>query len=188
MTRPGLVWSQISKIPDYTTALNSMSVGDPLWLNTIISGGQTGADQAGLEIARHLGLQTGGWAPRGYRTEDGPALWLKDYGLLEHKSPEYPPRTILNVQNAGGTVWFGNHHSPGGRLTITTARSLGKPCAVNPTAEELRRWLIKDQIQVLNVAGNRASTNPRVRVVVSATISLAVAGKEIVLEAVGEPR
>ena len=29
----------------------------------IVSGGQTGADQGGLEAAKEAGIRTGGWAP-----------------------------------------------------------------------------------------------------------------------------
>lgn len=45
-------------------------------LERIVSGGQTGADQAALRAARAAGLPTGGWAPRGWLTEEGPAPWL----------------------------------------------------------------------------------------------------------------
>ena len=38
----------------------------------IISGGQTGIDRMALELARELGLGTGGTAPKGYTTESGP--------------------------------------------------------------------------------------------------------------------
>jgi Circularly permutated YpsA SLOG family len=37
-------------------------------LKKIISGGQTGADQAGLRTAKRLGIETGGWMPQGWRT------------------------------------------------------------------------------------------------------------------------
>jgi hypothetical protein len=37
--------------------------------NKIISGGQTGADQGGLEGARLLGIQTGGTAPYNWMTD-----------------------------------------------------------------------------------------------------------------------
>jgi hypothetical protein len=37
--------------------------------NIIISGGQTGADQGGLFAAEILKIKTGGYAPKGYRTE-----------------------------------------------------------------------------------------------------------------------
>ena len=52
-------------------------------LRKVVSGGQTGADQAGLRAARAAGIETGGWAPKGWETEEGPAPWLSDYGLKE---------------------------------------------------------------------------------------------------------
>jgi len=129
----------------------------------IISGGQTGADQGGLEAGRILGIATGGTAPPGFFTEDGrqPSL-LKRYGLVEG-APDprtYPKRTIKNVVDSDGTVWFGNPGSPGGRLTLGTCRSLGKPVLVNPTSDVLSRWVKEVEISVLNVAGNRERTNP----------------------------
>ena len=52
-------------------------------LERVISGGQTGADQTGLHAARACGIPTGGWAPRGWLTEAGPAPWLEEWGLVE---------------------------------------------------------------------------------------------------------
>ena len=46
-------------------------------------GGQTGADQGGLRAARACGIPTGGWAPRGWQTEDGPCPALANFGLVE---------------------------------------------------------------------------------------------------------
>lgn len=137
-------------------------------LQKIISGGQRGADRAGLEAARYLGLQTGGTAPKGYRVclpngEDEYDVELKDYGLVEHELPAYPPRTKLNVENSDGTVWFGYDKSPGGRLTIDHCNKTGKPCIINPTPVELLKWCAWHQITVLNVTGNRESKdNPNI--------------------------
>jgi hypothetical protein len=41
-------------------------------LDRIISGGQTGADQAGWRAARACGVPTGGFMPLGFLTEGGP--------------------------------------------------------------------------------------------------------------------
>ena len=38
----------------------------------IVSGGQTGADRAGLDGAIEHGISHGGWCPEGGRAEDGP--------------------------------------------------------------------------------------------------------------------
>ena len=41
-------------------------------IEKIISGGQTGTDQAALDAAIKLGIPHGGWIPKGHLTEDGP--------------------------------------------------------------------------------------------------------------------
>lgn len=129
----------------------------------IISGGQTGADQAALFAARALGILTGGVAPRGWRTEDGAAPWLAIYGLVECSDASYRSRTVLNVTGSTGTVIFGNVESAGSKLTISTCRREDKPCLVNPSdGDVLRDWCDFHDIVVMNVAGNRASTNPAI--------------------------
>jgi hypothetical protein len=40
-------------------------------LRKIISGGQTGADRAGLDFAIETGLKHGGYVPRGQKAENG---------------------------------------------------------------------------------------------------------------------
>lgn len=75
----------------------------------VISGGQTGVDLAGLQAADHVGIRTGGTAPKGYKTEIGfrPGL-LKSYGLREHTDPGYEARTLENVMNSDMTLLIGN--------------------------------------------------------------------------------
>jgi hypothetical protein len=41
-------------------------------IQKIISGGQTGADRAALDVVIKFGIPNGGWVPRGRKTEDGP--------------------------------------------------------------------------------------------------------------------
>lgn len=134
-------------------------------VDKVISGGQTGADKAGLVAAYNLGIKTGGTAPQGWRIclpdgSDGtdPELGEK-YGLVQHKSREYPPRTKQNVIDSDGTVWIGYNKSPGGKLTAKTCYEKGKPLILNPTPEQLRRWILENNIKVLNVAGNRESSD-----------------------------
>ena len=40
-------------------------------LTKIISGGQTGADRAALDVAIELNISHGGWIPKGRKAEDG---------------------------------------------------------------------------------------------------------------------
>jgi len=41
-------------------------------IKKIISGGQTGADRAALDVAIKLNIPHGGWIPKGRLAEDGP--------------------------------------------------------------------------------------------------------------------
>lgn len=143
-------------------------------LEQIISGGQTGVDQVGLFVARALGYPTGGTAPKGWRTDDGPAPWLADYGLVESWSPGWRVRTIQNVCDADATVWFGYTGSPGGTLTLGTAEKRGRLAITNPTAEQLRAFLETHRVRVLNVAGNRRRTHPEASVQARAVLTEAL--------------
>jgi len=99
-------------------------------IKKIISGGQTGADQGGLEAAWELGLLTGGTAPYNFMTEIGPEFdKLKKFGLSPgpYDPRTYPKRTELNVKNSDGTLIFGNTNSPGSKLTISLCQKLNKP-------------------------------------------------------------
>ncbi len=130
-------------------------------LTKIISGGQTGADQGGLEGGRRCGIATGGVAPLGYRTEKGKeADLLKGYGLVEHPSEDYKPRTRMNVVLSHGTVWYGRLGSPGYKCTAKACEKFNRPFIDNPGPEALALWVGTHNIGVLNIAGNRESKNP----------------------------
>lgn len=81
----------------------------------IISGGQTGVDQAALFAAAEAGLPTGGYMPRGWTTQDGPRPEFEDvFGMFQHFSPKYAPRTEFNVGIADFTIAIAkNFNSPG---------------------------------------------------------------------------
>lgn len=125
-------------------------------LERLVSGGQTGVDQLGLEVAWSLGIPTGGVAPKGYLTESGPDERLREYDLTENTSVKYAPRTHSNVSQSDGTLLLGEM-TGGTRLTLDLCQRENKPHIVNPTADELRQWLFEYRIKVLNVAGNRGS-------------------------------
>lgn len=135
----------------------------------VISGGQTGADRAGLEAARQAGLQTGGTVPRGWRTENGTDLSLRAFGVQEHASPNYPARTQANVIDSDGTLILGRVPLDGGsELTAGFCRRMRKPYRFVRAPEELqtmtliivKNWIISSNIATLNVAGNRESKQP----------------------------
>ena len=134
-------------------------------LRKVISGGQTGADQQGLIEAQKMNLETGGWVPKGWRTEDGAAHWLEMFGCKEHESSSYPPRTYANVRDSEATLWFGNIGSPGYLCTHKAAMQYSRAWYVNPTADLMRQ--IAETYEVVNIAGNRASKNPQVNALVT---------------------
>ena len=140
-------------------------------IQKIISGGQTGADQGGLQAARELGISTGGFAPRGWLTEDGPMRALLQYfGLKECAQHGYPARTKANVLQSDGTLLVGPHRTAGSALTAKLANDNRKPLfhvpfndAEDDRIGEFRYWLERFGIRVLNVAGNRESESPGIR-------------------------
>jgi hypothetical protein len=126
-------------------------------IKKVISGGQKGVDRIGLEVAKELNIPTGGTAPKGYKTEDGDDLSLKQFGLVEDASEKYTSRTEKNVINSNATVIFGDVTSKGSKQTIKFLEKHNKKYIVNPTAAGLKRFIKENTVLILNVAGNRAS-------------------------------
>ncbi len=135
----------------------------------IISGGQTGADLAALDAAIHLGLPHGGWLPRGRKTEAGPLP--PSYRLKELNSAKYRDRTEKNIQESDGTLIISlGPLSGGSALTEALAIRHNRPCLHldltlmnQPTAvTTIKKWLHEHRIETLNVAGSRASGEPRI--------------------------
>jgi hypothetical protein len=138
---------------------------------TVISGGQTGADRTALEVARALGIETGGWVPLGWRTEDGADTTLAAFGLRETPGCiSYRVRTRWNVRDSDVTVLFGDTTTPGCALTKRACVEYGKSFIENPTVDMFVSWLIALHPSVVNVAGNRRSTNPHIEPIVRETL------------------
>ena len=129
-------------------------------LPRIVSGGQTGADQAALIVAKELGFETGGYASSNFYTETGSnpdvlkSLGLKDSGL------HYAGRTRLNAKEADVTVWFGYEDTAGFVATRREVRNVHKKFLI--AREFSDEWLAAVFLisGCVNIAGNRASHNP----------------------------
>lgn len=118
----------------------------------LISGGQTGADRAGLDVAIHLGIPWGGWAPRGWLAEDagkkripiryhaGRGPWppgdIRNCGLVDpgpitgemRYGKVYRERTELNVRDCDAALLFvWDSVTPGTKLTQRLLKEAGKP-------------------------------------------------------------
>ena len=81
-------------------------------LKKIISGGQTGADRAALDVAIKLSIPHGGWIPKGRLTEEG--RLPQRYQLQEMPTESYPLRTEQNVIDSDGTLIVAHGKLTGG--------------------------------------------------------------------------
>lgn len=138
----------------------------------ILSGGQTGADQAAWRAARAAGLDTGGAMPNGFRTELGPRPEFATlYNARELDSPEEAARTVANVRAAEATLVFLLPQSgPGTLLTLEACQAAGTPVltldlgGLDPGDEDAAKgvadWIVAHAAAVLNVAGDRESVRP----------------------------
>jgi hypothetical protein len=140
-------------------------------ISRVTSGGQSGVDQAALRAAKASGLETGGWAALGWMTEDGPAPWLADYGLVECPEPGYAARRRRNVLDAHVLLLFGDKNSKGALGLMRDWESVGrhKPMLWVEPGIETPRGITKylrsletgrNKPSVLFVAGNRESGWP----------------------------
>lgn len=148
-------------------------------LHTVISGGQTGADQGGLMAAWKMDVRTGGLAPAHFKTSNGYNPLLELIGLTA--GGDYASRTKVNVKESDGTVIIAyDLKSTGSLLTAKTCQyekkpvllievtkiiklaQLGPEVGVEAVMTEivaagttLKNFIVQNHLQVLNVAGNR---------------------------------
>lgn len=143
----------------------------------IVSGGQTGADRAGLDWAIARGIAHGGWCPKGRRSEDGaiPAAYM----LSETPSSNYMERTEWNVRDSDATIVFtmSEKLDGGSKKTADFAVSIGKPWmhfrpGVHP--KYIARFLEKHRVIVLNIAGKRESEAPGICDLVQNVLTAAI--------------
>ena len=144
----------------------------------ILSGGQTGADRAALDFAIDHQIPHGGWCPKGRLAEDG--VIERRYQLQETSTKRYSQRTEKNVEEADGTVIFTMKPqlTGGSKKTAEFAEKHGKPwihlhSAQYDRAEKLLQFVQEQQIKILNVAGSRESTNPKIYDLVKQTLEAA---------------
>jgi hypothetical protein len=144
-------------------------------LKKVISGGQTGVDQAALRAAQKRGLTCGGWCPPRRMCEAGTIpshLPLKETPKEHsHLAPKVPrsQRTEWNVRDSDGTLILQPLHierdDPGTKWTGQCAARYGRPLLVcdpaDPSAPDvIKQWLTALPIQTLNVAGPSEGTVP----------------------------
>jgi putative molybdenum carrier protein len=146
-------------------------------LRRVISGGQTGVDQAALEAAEACGLDIGGWCPPGRASEAGPIpeRWpLRETPVERSRdAPDVPRslRTEWNVRDADGTLILAAAgdaaRDRGSAWAAECARRYGRPLLVcDPdepaAADRIVDWLCAHAIETLGVGGPSERTEPGV--------------------------
>ena len=143
-------------------------------IKKVISGGQTGVDQAALRAAIASGIPIDGWCPPGRLCEDG--VIPEEFPLKEtpcersEGAPEIPRslRTEWNVRDSDGLLILTESTStldPGTNWAILCSIHYKKPYMIedpgNPLSQaRSRKWIEANSIGVLNVAGPSEKTEP----------------------------
>ncbi len=118
-------------------------------------------DRAALGVAMELGMDCGGWCPKGRRAEDGPIPDI--YPLNETEASGYTQRTEWNVRDSDATLVLTTRLplTGGTELTHKLALKYNKHVLIvdltDTNIEAARNWLIDHRIKTLNVAGSRES-------------------------------
>jgi hypothetical protein len=141
-------------------------------ITKIVSGGQSGADQGGLDAALYCSIPHGGWCPKGRKSENG--IIPAKYQLQEMPSADYLARTKANVVDSDATIIFTYGELDGGSLkTAQFAIKFRKP-HLHVDLEKVTRpesiqavvkWLHESCPGecILNVAGSRTSKAPDIQ-------------------------
>ncbi|MCP3873235.1 MAG: hypothetical protein GY699_08800 [Desulfobacteraceae bacterium] len=137
-------------------------------IKKIISGGQTGADIAGIDAAISCNIPYGGWLPKGRKAENGivPEKYT-DFQVMTRGG--YPKRTEQNIIDSDGTIIFTYGKLAGGSsLTKKFAVKNNRPWLhIDLDAEEnpvtkIKNWIVDWDIKIVNIAGKSASKAPTI--------------------------
>jgi hypothetical protein len=119
-------------------------------IKRIISGGQTGVDQAALDAAIKLDIPHGGWVPKGRKTENGP---LPDkYEMLETATSKYAGLTEGSEYTRSMAM---KHNRPWLHIDLNKKPKFH-------AATIIMTWIEENGVEILNIAGSRASKDPAI--------------------------
>jgi hypothetical protein len=115
-------------------------------LKIILSGSQTGAEQAAWRAARAFGIPTGLARPRG--VDQTPTGDVK-----------------ANVRDADAALWFGATTGTGARATVAACLALDRPCLpIDPGASfepsQIAAWIEAQHVHTLFVTGSPEYEEP----------------------------
>ena len=160
----------------------------------IISGGQTGVDIAALRAAKLAKIPTGGTMPKGFLTLLGPRPeWAREFGLAEHPSPNWPPRTWQNVKDSDITIRIAVDFKTSDELCTRAAILSHKKPSIDLEvvrgggrffADEDRIWAVGERLSdlaedlgrgiIVNFAGNSEKTAPGIELVAEGYIRMII--------------
>ncbi len=138
-------------------------------IKKIISGGQTGADQAALDVAIKLGIPHGGWIPKNRKAGDG--IIPEKYQLNEMPFTSHTGRTEKNVLESDATLIISYGELTGGpaltrKLAMKNGRNwLHVDLNMTPAVQAvsiISSWIRLNEINILNVTGPRAIKEPKI--------------------------
>lgn len=139
-------------------------------LKKIISGGQTGADQAALDFALENDIEIRGFVPKNRFAENG-RISEKYKNLIETETDNTSERTRLNVKTGDVTLILSHGELKGGSLlTKEFAEKYKKPflhidfscLSIEEAAALTQKWLDSIDYRNLNIAGSRASEDAEI--------------------------
>ena len=131
-------------------------------IKKIISGGHPGAEKAALDAALKLGIPHSGWAYKGRKTEEGPLP--EKYNVQETSNKSFSNRIKMNVLDAAGVVIFSyGKLFIGLKIVEELASKYSRPSlhidlseySFNIAAATIRAWMIKNEIEVVYVTGQK---------------------------------
>jgi hypothetical protein len=131
--------------------------GLAIMLRKILTGGESGAEQAAWRAASAFGIAVGGWIPEGFPTDDGPRPEFAElYGSIELPTDNSAAPTEQNIHDSDATLWFGDTTTEEAQTTVEACIRLGKTCMfIYPTAAfapaNVAAWLRDGKIQTLTV-------------------------------------
>lgn len=155
-TVPAQNWPVGTRVPGRSTGL----------VRKVVSGGQTGAAEAGWRAALACGISTTGWMPPGFLTEHGPRPdFAPTYNAREACNHSEERLVEANVCDSDGTLWFGTDRGDGASDIILSCVTNGRPYLVidpdDPDAMgDVLDWLHEREVKSLNVAGDTESITP----------------------------
>jgi hypothetical protein len=149
-------------------------------IKRIISGGQTGAERAALDVAIKFNIPHGGWIPKGCNTENNP---LSDkYQLQEFPTHSYQAGIEKNVLEADGTLTF-SRGAPSGQIKYARKIALQYKrhflfINLNKTITydasfSILSWVKQHNIENLNVAGQETPEDEKMYSDVFRTLEMA---------------